>query len=251
MNRSSILLSLVAALALLFPTPARAQVERLCDPGVRGLPPGSRLTHIRAETVRLDVAFWFMEDSFIASEIIKRHPGRRPGSRAHGHAGERLDPAQHRPDSAELQAAGIPDARARSPAGILHWKMMLFAGQGIVEISGANYSTDAWRPAGAPYTQLCGRGDLFTSKPSVVNSFKTRFDDLWTNTTQYLNYANVTGPLLRAHGSFVKDPELNFPPGESFATRSVQSYYAETQRIDAIMLRITDRRHSDALIAVA
>ena len=26
----------------------------------------------------------------------------------------------------------------------MHWKMMLFAGQGIVEFSGANFSADAW-----------------------------------------------------------------------------------------------------------
>ena len=33
----------------------------------------------------------------------------------------------------------------------------------------------------------------FTDEESLVNSFKTRFDDVWTSTTGMLaNYANVT-----------------------------------------------------------
>ena len=37
--------------------------------------------------------------------------------------------------------------RRRLTKYILHWKMMLFRGQGVVEFSGANYSADAWRPS--------------------------------------------------------------------------------------------------------
>jgi hypothetical protein len=43
---------------------------------------------------------------------------------------------------------------------------------------------------------------------------------------------------------------MNFPPGGSssdFANKSVGRYNAETDRIDTIMFRITDKRHTDAL----
>jgi len=81
-----------------------------------------------------------------------------------------------------------------------------------------------------------------------VQRFFTKFDDLWINTTGYANYANISSPLTRAHSVFPKDPELNFAPSENFATRSVSRYDAETRGIDVIMYRITDRRHTDALI---
>jgi hypothetical protein len=41
---------------------------------------------------------------------------------------------------------------------------------------------------------------------------------------------------------------MNFVPWDNYRTRAVNAYNAETQRIDAIMYRITDRAHSDALI---
>jgi hypothetical protein len=61
----------------------------------------------------------------------------------------------------------------------------------------------------------------------------------------YADYANVSGPLLRHYPTFPKDPELNFPPAESFRNRSVNLYKAEKSKIDVIMFRITDRQHTD------
>jgi len=42
---------------------------------------------------------------------------------------------------------------------------------------------------------------------------------------------------------------MNFPPGQDYANRAVSKYNAETQKIDVIMYRVTDKRHSDAMIA--
>jgi regulation of enolase protein 1 (concanavalin A-like superfamily) len=102
-----------------------------------------------------------------------------------------------------------------------------------------------------PYVNYIDEAAYFTDRPSFVHSFMSKFDDLWTNTTQYKNYANVT-TLLRNYGpagTFTKDPQLNFPPAESYATRAVGRYNNENQKIDVIMYRITDRRHTDAMIA--
>jgi hypothetical protein len=62
---------LIALLALLAaPAPTLAQ-ERLCDPSFENCRT-PLINLIRAETVGLDVAFWFMEDSRYANEIISR-----------------------------------------------------------------------------------------------------------------------------------------------------------------------------------
>lgn len=82
----------------------------------------------------------------------------------------------------------------------------------------------------------------------MVNSFKTKFDDAWTDTASYANYANITGPLTRVYPIYTIDPELNFPPSQDYGKRAVTAYNNETLRIDAVMYRITDRRHTDAII---
>src|SRR3954470_8433205 len=77
----------------------------------------------------------------------------------------------------------------------------------------------------------------------------TKFDDLWTSTTEFANYANVTGPLTRSYPTYPIDPQLNFPPDDSYRTRSTTAYAQEQQAIDALMFRITDERQTDAIIA--
>ena len=145
----------------------------------------------------------------------------------------------------QIQSAGIP-MREKIAGGILHWKMMLFAGQRTVQFSGDNYSDEAFVPQ-TPWTAYVDEIIYFTDRANYVNSFMTKFDDVWTLATGYRNYANVT-TLVRKYATFPIDPELNFPPG-GFRERSVAAYASEPQRIDASMYRITDRAHTDALIA--
>src|SRR5687768_14910682 len=183
----------------LAPSRASAQgLERLCDPGWEDCRQ-VLIDYIRAERVGLDVAFWFMEDSWIAAEVINRHRAGVP-------VRVLVDTEANSPNPLnaqrlnELRAAGVP-MRERVASGILHWKMMLFAGQGIVEFSGANFSADAWVYAGAPLTNYVDEAIYFTGDAGVVNSFRTKFDDLWTNTTSYATYANVT-TLFRRYDTF-------------------------------------------------
>ena len=147
----------------------------------------------------------------------------------------------------DLVAAGIP-LRDKTSGGIVHWKMMLFAGQDTVQFSGANYSDVAFNPV-EPYVNYVDEIVYFTDQPSLVASFKTRYDDVWTASAGYLNYANVSTPLTRTYPTFPIDSELNFVPWQNFSTRSVGRYNAETEGIDSIIYRITDRRHTDAIIA--
>src|SRR3990170_6155850 len=224
--------------------PARA-LDRLCDPAYEDCRQ-ILINYIRAENIVIDVCFWFMEDARYTNELIARFNAGVPvrvlmdlrANATNQFNAQRL---------AELQNAGIP-MRQRTASGIMHYKMMLFAGLGIVEFSGANFSADAWKYT-TPYVNYVDESAYFTDNASFVQSFMTRFDDLWTNTTQYANYVNVSGPLTRSHQTFPKDPQLNFPPLESYANRALGRYNAETQKIDVIMYRITDRRHTDAMIA--
>jgi hypothetical protein len=239
-------LTIAALILIAGVVPASAQ-DRLCDPGDEDCR-AILINYIRSETVAIDVAFWFMEDARYTNELIRKHQAGVP-------VRVLMDPRANasyplnQTRLAELQSAGIP-MRKRLTNYILHWKMMLFHGQNLVQFSGANYSADAWRPgSGMPYQNYVDEGIYFTTDTAIVNSFRTRFDDQWVNTTEWANYANVSGPLNRRYGIFPKDPSLNFAPWENFRTRSVNSYADELRKIDVVMYRITDRAHADGMLA--
>jgi phosphatidylserine/phosphatidylglycerophosphate/cardiolipin synthase-like enzyme/regulation of enolase protein 1 (concanavalin A-like superfamily) len=226
-------------------SPRTAALERLCDPASENCRT-SLLALIDAERVGIDVAFWFMEDARYSAALIRRFQAGVPirvlfDSEAIGSSGVRRQILD------DLVAAGIP-LRNKTSGGILHWKLMLFAGQDTVQFSGANYTDFAFRPI-EPYVNYIDEVVYFTDRSSLVDSFKTRFDDVWTTTSGYTNYANVQTPLTRTYPTFPIDSHLNFVPWQNFSTRSVARYNAETQAIDAIVYRITDRRHTDAVIA--
>jgi phosphatidylserine/phosphatidylglycerophosphate/cardiolipin synthase-like enzyme len=231
------------------PAPAQAQAqERLCDPGNEDCR-SILINYIRNETVGIDVAFWFMEDARYTTELIRRHQAGVP-------VRVLIDP---RADATyplnaqrlqELQNAGIP-MRKRLTTYILHWKMMLFHGQNIVEFSGANYSADAWRPAtSVPYENYTDEAILFTGDTAIVDSFRKKFDDFWVDTTGWANHANITTPLTKRYPATLPvHSSMNFPPEQNYRTRSVSAYNAERRKIDVIMYRITDKAHTDAILA--
>jgi phosphatidylserine/phosphatidylglycerophosphate/cardiolipin synthase-like enzyme/regulation of enolase protein 1 (concanavalin A-like superfamily) len=229
-----------------FASPAAATAqERLCDPSFENCRT-QLIELISKETVGIDAAWWFMTDARYTTELIKKWQQGVPirvivDPRANASQPFNADRLK------ELKDAGIP-MRQKVSTGILHWKTMIFAGQNTVQFSAANYSPQAFVP-NAPYQNYTDEVVYFSTVPSIVNSFMTKFDDLWTSTSGYSNYANVTTPLTRNYPTFTKDPELNFPPKESFRSRSVTAYKNENTQIDAVMFRITDRAHTDALIA--
>jgi phosphatidylserine/phosphatidylglycerophosphate/cardiolipin synthase-like enzyme len=243
-RRASLLLFLII---LLGHADRAAAQDRLCDPGGEDCR-AILINYIRNETVAIDVSFWFMEDARYTSELIKKWTAGVPvrvliDPRANAEYPLNTDRLR------ELQTAGIP-MRKWLGSSILHWKMMLFHGQNVVEFSGANYSADAWRPATAiPYENYVDEAIYFTSDTAIVNSFRTKFDDQWIDTTGWGDYANITTPLVRLYDIYPKDPSLNFPPWENFRTRSVAAFRAEQRKIDAIMYRITDRVYTDDIVA--
>ena len=234
----------VAIVAILSARRADA-ADRLCDASNTDCR-APLLALINNERVGIDVGFWFMEDSRIYSALINRFNAGVPvriimDSRANANYPLNVTTL------AALKTAGIP-MREKYTSGIVHWKTMIFAGQHVVEFSGANFTPHAFKPL-TSYVDYHDEVIVTTDDPALVNSFKTKFDDVWTTTAGYRTYANPPPALVRKYPMATIDSRLNFPPYNNFATRSVGLYTKETVGIDALIFRITDRRHSDAMIA--
>jgi phosphatidylserine/phosphatidylglycerophosphate/cardiolipin synthase-like enzyme len=228
-------------------TPNAVAAEYLCDTSYESC--RQRVWNlINAETVRIDVAFWFMSDGSYVSLLANKMKAGVPvrilmdseAVAAHPDSG---------PVLAKLQAAGLP-MRERTANGILHWKFMLFAGQNVVEFSGANYGAEYFPYV--PYVNYIDEVIYFCDDSKVVNSFKTKFDDSWTDTTAFKNYANIAAPLTRAYPTFPIDPELNFLPTtdwrENYGNRLMALMNKEMLRMDVNMFRITNAAITDTAI---
>jgi hypothetical protein len=244
--RSLLVWTLATVALALTPAPAGAQspAERLCDAQFEDCRT-PLLNLIRNETAGIDVAFWFMEDSRYVTELVRRHQAGVPirilvDQRAN--ASKRLNEQM----LTDLKNAGIP-MREKWSGDVLHFKMMYFHGQGVLEFSKANYTPLAFVPI-QPNVNYDDEAIFFTDDPILTVSFRKRFDDLWVNTTQYRDFANMSGAPVRRCPTCTIHPSMNFPPTEDFSDRSVSRYDQEMQGIDAIVFRVTDHRHADAMI---
>ena len=228
---------------LTFPLGSAAQ-ERLCDTQFEDCR-APLLELIRNETRGIDVAFWFMEDARYVSELIRRHSAGVPvrvlvDQRAN--ASKRLNETILQ----MLRDGGIP-MREKYTGDVLHFKMMLFDGQDVVQFSKANYTSPAFVPI-QPNVNYDDEAVFFTDDGDLTNTFRRRFDDLWVDADRYRNFANVTQAPSRSYPVFPIHPAMNFPPLQDFANRAASRYDAEPQGIDAIAFRVTDARHSNAMI---
>jgi hypothetical protein len=238
--------ALAVSLASIVAAPAAA-AEVMCDPSFQDCR-SMLLSRINSETLAIDLAMLFMEDDALADAIIARH-----------NAGVRVrvlvEPRRNvtTPKNVvildRLKAAGIP-MRAKNGGGVLHWKFMLFDAQSVVQWSAANYSDFYFKPI-VPYANYTDEGIYFTDQPSLVDSFRRKFDDAWVDPAAFVDFANITAPLARRYPLYAIDPDLSFVPFENFATRSVPLYDAEQVGIDSIMYKVTEARHADGLIRAA
>ena len=218
--------------------------EQLCDTKYQNCrDPLMRL--IQNEKQAISVAFWFMEDARYVTELEKR---KAAGVRIRILMDQRAN-ATKRLNATILQMfrdRGFA-MRERYTGDILHFKTMIFHGQRMVQFSKANYTDPEFVPI-TPNVNFSDEAVFFTDEDVLVDSFMRRFDDLWTNTSSYRNYANVTGTLVRECPACTIHSSMNFPPAQDFSNRSVLRYNAETSAIDAVSFRITDDRHSNAMI---
>ena len=209
----------VAAQTCNRPPAQTTPVDELCDPAFQNcrIP---LIDLINNEKVGIDVAWWFMEDSRYATALVNAWNCGVPVRVIIDTEANATYPS-NKTMLATIKNAGIP-MREKTTGGILHWKTMIFEGQRQVEFSGANYSADAFVYV-TPYVNYVDELIYFTNDPAIVNSFQTKYDDLWTSTSGYANYANITTPLTRKFPPSTISSEMNFPPGADFANRSASA----------------------------
>ena len=195
----------------------------------------------------IDVSIWFMSDARYSSEIIKRWQAGVP-VRVIVDTEADADYAGNKAVRDALVAARIPIRNCTTSAGINHWKAMIFAGQRKVQFSAANYANGSLSPI-VPYTEYVDEAIYFTDDDSIVQSFMKKFDDHWTDTVNFTNFANITTPLARNYPTYAIDPSLNFVPDQHFENRLVSEIAREGVQIDAVIFRILSAKVPDALIA--
>src|SRR5215467_4250554 len=238
----------VLLLSVIFGRSAQAQ-ERLCDSSFEDCrTPIWDL--INNEHQEIDVAFWFMQDTSFANMIVNRF---NAGVKVRIIVDPRANSAEpgNQQILNQLAAAGIP-MRYKVADCIFHWKMMLFAGQNTVQFSGADYGPFFFVPA-TPYQNYIDESIYFSTDSAVLNSFKTQYDNLWTDTVNYGNYANMSGTPARSYPTYPILSDMNFPPDNTnplndFGSRTVSVINQENQRIDADIYRITNTMFTNASI---
>src|SRR5687767_7581309 len=142
MRTRTLHVAIAIILLALVSTKAQSQ-ERLCDTAFEDcMSPLWNL--IDNETVGIDVAFWFMQDTVTANKIIARW---QAGVPVRILVDPRANPtyAGNEQILNQFKAAGIP-MRFKHGGGILHWKMMMFIGQNTLTFSGANFSPSFYTP---------------------------------------------------------------------------------------------------------
>src|SRR5690349_1365091 len=238
---------LVFACILLTSLNSQAQ-ERLCDPSFEDCYT-PLLKAVQAETVGIDFAFYWIQLPGLADAIIRRYQAGVPVRIiVEPRASAKFPDNQTILD--KFSAAGIP-LRYKLGDGIVHAKMLLFAGQNKVVFSSSNFGDGDLRPY-EPYANYVDGAWYFSDDPALVNSFKTHYDDIWTNTSLYGDYGNIAAPLTRRYQTYPADPSLDFLPNKNsaqdYGARTIALIDQETRKIDLTMYRLTETRICDALL---
>jgi hypothetical protein len=238
-------------MASLFLVPSSRAAERLCDVSFEDCR-APLLALINKETVAIDTAFWFSDDIRFPDALIK---AQQRGVKVRVLMDTRAEDA-HPSNTTILSMllnANIP-MRERVASGILHWKMVMCASQGTVEFSGANFTGSELLPV-TPYVNYSDEAIYFSDDPAVVNSFKSKYDDWWTDTVGYRDYNPnpMVPPPTRLWGPAITlNPELNFPPStiaaHNYGARVISAINAEKVKLDIDMFRITNAPEADAVI---
>src|SRR2546427_824759 len=235
----------------LFLVPSSRAAERLCDTSFEDCR-APLLALIANERLAIDTAFWFSDDTTFSNALIA---AKNRGVQVRVLMDTRAEDAhpQNTMILQQLANAGIL-MRERFASGILHWKMMMFASQGTVEFSGANFTVSEFKPY-TPYLNYTDEAIYFSDDPAVVNSFKSKYDDWWIDTVSYRDYNPnpMVPPPTRSWGPAITlNPELNFPPStiaaHNYGARVISAINAEKVKLDIDMFRITNAPEADAVI---
>src|ERR1700681_3325422 len=185
-------IAFACGLVVLTATPARAtdQVYFSSSTNVTDV----LVQHINQETVRLDISSWYLSEHSISIAIANRFaagvPVRIIGDRAalfendpHTKAEFYWLPRPRLPLLPPVNPTWFPE--------IDHWKAAIFVGQKMVEFGSGNFAPTELAPFSS--TNYDDDSEVFTTDPTLVQAFLTKFDVMWNDTTVEPN-SIISGP---------------------------------------------------------
>ena len=99
-----------------------------------------------------------------------------------------------------------------------------------------------------PYTNYVSRRSSSATIRRSSTASRRKFDNIWTDTTNYSGYANVDDARARRIRPTRSAPDMNFPPAQDYAERAVkllQRRDAEDRRDDVPRHRPAAHRRDD------
>lgn len=186
--RSRASVGLAICLFVVAARPAAAQEQLLFPANDNAAAEILRL--IRAETTSggIDVALWLLGETEISQALVLKH---QQGVRVRviGDRGSIFEGDQNTRNQFEYLARnGVPIVLRYHPTWelqIIHWKAGIFAGQNVVEFGSANWTAFELKPWPGTFKDETA---LFTDDSTIVNAFKTKFDEYWTDTTYFVDW---------------------------------------------------------------
>ena len=220
------------------------------------------LQKIRNENVRLDIATWYLIDREITQALVNRFQAGVP-VRVLGdwEAIFNIDPNTRR-EYEFLASYGVPIRLRYHPTWypeLMHWKAGIFVGQNTVEFGSANWTGFELAPWSS--TNFKDETVMFTNDSAIVNAFLTKFDQMWANTSEFLDwpevYRNVTGntwptPMnisrARLEGDHPSPPGMGWSQGPELNNAMAAEIDREASQVDLVVYRLSDPVITDALV---
>jgi PLD-like domain len=259
-SRACVLSSILALTLLSTTTPAAVQ-EQIYFPAHDDAE-AQIVARINAESVRLDVAVWLLDDGLITQAIINRFQAGVQVRVLGDRAGLFESDPHTRASFERLASAGIPIRLRYFPTDfpqIIHWKYGGFSAQNSAVIGSGNWTSFELNPVSS--TNFKDETEMFTNDPTIVNALRTQFDRFWVDTTYFLDwpaaYKRETGidwttPMniqrVRLEPDYPTDA-LIWGQGPEIINPMIAEINAENTAIDVISYRLTVPSLTDALIA--
>jgi hypothetical protein len=257
--RGSVVATILALAVLSTTTPAAVQ-EQIYFPSHENAE-AEIVARINAETVRLDIGLWLLDDGLITQAIINRFQA-GVQVRVLGDRVSLFESDPHTRASFErLASAGIPIRLRYFPTDfpqIIHWKYGGFTGQNSAVIGSGNWTSFELKPVST--TNFKDETEMFTNDPTIVNALRTQFDKFWVDTTYFLDwpaaYKRQTGvdwttPMniqrVRLEPDYPTDA-LIWGQGPEIITPMIAAINAENTAIDMVSYRLTVPAVTDALV---
>ena len=236
---------------------------------------------INAETVRIDMSTWYLDDSAVYTALVNRFNAGVP-VRLIGDRGSIFDIDPHTRATFEyLASQGIPIRLRYNPTWypeIDHWKATMFVGQGLVEFGSPNYTFFELAPFSS--TNYNDENALFTSDPTLFNAMESKFDQYWNDTTTEpeslisgppyfknwddacaletncsdykTNYPNPKPMVIntaRLFGDFAPPADLIYGQGPDFNNRLITEINKENTFLDIVAYRLTVPDLANAILS--